>query len=485
MPTTHTSSLNTGEASLDASDRFLTYSAVQALLDRVVKLGTGGGSTDMWIRSRATGNIRWARNRITTAGDTTDHEIWITRIVRGARGDAITNRTDDDSLRFCIQRAEAAAGREETSEYRLKSRRSERYDVANLWSDETANLNAERRAEVQQELVGSAISSQLLSAGYIEVSAGGNGYINTEGLFAYAPVTRAEYSVTVRNPKGTGSGWAGMDHLNWRNIDAKTISQRALEKCQQSIDPVAIEPGRYTTVLEPQAVAELVRPMIASFTDRVNAENGMGPWARPLASGRSRFLDHQQMRAKGDDRPLTKISMKVLDERVTIRTDPVDPEMPLIPFWWDGGPIRATKWIDAGVLRSLQYNRGYALEKLNRPDPLYNTQAFRMDGGTMPIPEMIANVRRGLLVTRFVNVRVIHDVSLLCTGQTSDGLWLIENGKVTKAVKNFRFRESPLFAFNNLIALGEPVRVLNPKVPAMVPPALVRDFSMNSLSDAV
>jgi predicted Zn-dependent protease len=97
---------------------------------------------------------------------------------------------------------------------------------------------------------------------------------------------------------------------------------------------------------------------------------------------------------------------------------------------------------------------------------------------------MIKGTERGLLVTRLVNVHVIDFDSLLSTGTTSDGLWLIEQGQVTKAVKNFRFRDSPLFAFNNLEAIGTPVDVLM-DTPTMVPPVKVRDFSMTSLNDAV
>ena len=136
------------------------------------------------------------------------------------------------------------------------------------------------------------------------------------------------------------------------------------------------------------------------------------------------------------------------------------------------------------MLRQLSYDRGYANQQLNKPDPLHNSQAYRMSGGNTSIEEMIARTERGLLVTRLTNVRLVDQNSLLCTGTTSDGVWLIERGEITRPVKNFRFRESPLFAFNSLEALGEPVRVLQ-WMPTIVPPALVHDFSMTSLADAV
>src|SRR5690606_41558460 len=141
-------------------------------------------------------------------------------------------------------------------------------------------------------------------------------------------------------------------------------------------------------------------------------------------------------------------------------------------------------WIENGVLRELAYPRGYANQVLNKPDPLLNSYSFRMSGGDMTIEEMIARTERGLLVTRLANVRVVDYNSLLCTGTTADGLWLIERGEITKPVKNFRFRESPLYVFNSLEALGTPVRVLQ-QMPTIVPPAMVHDFSMPSPADAV
>src|SRR5690606_20128337 len=170
--------------------------------------------------------------------------------------------------------------------------------------------------------------------------------------------------------------------------------------------------------------------------------------------------------------------------RITISADPSDPEAPFVPFAGDGSPYRPVKWIEDGVLRQLAYPRFYANQVLNKPDPLYNSGSFRMSGGNTSIEEMIARTERGLLVTRLVNVRLVDLNSLLCTGTTADGLWLIERGEITRPVKNFRFRESPLYAFNSLEALGEPVRVLQ-YMPVIVPPALVHDFSMTSLADAV
>jgi predicted Zn-dependent protease len=108
-----------------------------------------------------------------------------------------------------------------------------------------------------------------------------------------------------------------------------------------------------------------------------------------------------------------------------------------------------------------------------------------MNGGTSSVEDMIASTRRGLLVTRFSLIRVVDYSSLLLSGLTRDGLWLIENGKISKAVKNFRFTESPLFALNQVLDLGTPVPVFSPERPAIVHPMAVKDFSFTSLSDAI
>jgi predicted Zn-dependent protease len=480
----------TRPASLFAPDRFLSADACRELLQRLLRMSSGGGDVSIYLRSHWTGNIRWARNEITTAGDTTDHQIQIVRANRGASGWLRINRLDDASLKATLREVEERMRFEAPSDYPNPLRTGETYLETNVWSDATYELDAAMRADLQRQLVEPALAEQLLAAGYLQVSATGNGVVNSAGLFAYMPETRAEYSVTVRNSTGTGSGWAGLDNMDWRKIDPVQLSAIALDKCKRSADPVAVEPGRYDVILEPQAVHGLMLPLIYSLQRRP-AEMGMGPWAdRPQESIRPDLavgpvsLSEMRLGDGGGGGGNSRIGQLVLDPRITISADPSDQEAPFVPFAYDGSPHRQVKWIDNGVLRELAYDRWYALQNLNKPDPLNNSTSYRMSGGSTSVPEMIASTERGLLVTRLVNVRVVENNTLLCTGTTSDGVWLIERGRITRPVKNFRFRESPLYAFNNLEALGTPVRVLG-NMPTIVPPAKVLDFSMTSLADAV
>ena len=475
--------------SLFTPDRFLSEEACQELLERIVRLSPRGWDISLHIYSRWAGNVRWARNEITTAGDSTDPRITVNATHRTQYASFQINRLDDASINSGIAQIKTRMGMMAPSDRPGGLRTAETYLETELWSDATYELDAAQRAAIQQQLVAPAMAEELLSAGYLEVSATGNGVVNSAGLFAYLPETRSQFSVTVRNGTGTGSGWAGVANKDWSKIDAPRLSSIAIDKCKRSADPVAVEPGRYTVIMEPQAVSDLMMPLIYSL-QRIPAEMGMGPWAdRPQQSPRAGLIvgdggAFEESQGQGGGSGNSKIGQLVLDPRITISADPTDPEAPFVPFAGDSTPYRPVKWIEDGVLRQLAYHRGYANQMLNKPDPLNNSNSFRMSGGTTSIEEMIAKTERGLLVTRFTNVRVVDPNSLLCTGTTSDGLWLIERGEITRPVKNFRFRESPLFAFNSLEALGVPQRVLQ-WMPVIVPPALVHDFSMTSLADAV
>jgi predicted Zn-dependent protease len=474
--------------SLLAPDRFLSSEGCRDLLQRIIALGSGGGDTQVSVRSRWTGNVRWSRNQVTSCGDTTQHFITIARYIRGASAMASTNRIDNDSLRDCIRRAETMLRYRSINIDAPPLRRAEKYLETNVWSDATFKMDAALRGDVQQRMSEPAVLAGLLSHGYLETAAIGNGVMNSAGLFAYQPQTRAELSMTVRNAKGTSSGWAGTQSVDWQKIDADMIAARAIEKCKAATDPVAVEPGRYTVILEPQAVADLTAPLVRSFL-RIAAEGGLGPWAEraepPVEATPVLPVDPEAPRAPqaGGGRG-SRLGKRVLDPRISISANPADIDAPFVPFSRDGLPYKSVEWIENGILRNLAYDRQYALRQLNRPDPLGNSGSFRMSGGNTSLQEMIASTGRGFLITRFINVREVIDDSLLCTGNTSDGMWLIEGGKITHAAKNFRFRDSPLFAFNNVMALGVPERVLL-DVNAICPPIKVREFSLTSLADAV
>lgn len=481
------------------ASRFLTEAECEELIKRASSMAVGGGDTALFIESVWSGNIRYARNSISTTGDIRSNKLVGMRDIRGAYAYVTSNQIDDIGLEAAIRRAERTLkfkpetsdrrfrehfvkihtdGRREIPDaewdesglydyqeaYFLLTQEIEEHSRPEIFFDSTYNLKAEQRVEEIQPLLESARQANLMAAGYVQVSAHGRAVMDTWGRSMYYPYTRSQFSVTVRDPEGTGSGWAGVDFSDWTRVDPASLSDIAIDKCLRSRNPVAVEPGRYIAILEPQAVSDIFTPVVQNLS-RSSAERGMGPFA--LSEGQS------------------KIGLKVLDERITLSADPMDPDLGFPPFSGGGAVFHAVNWIENGILKELAYLRPYGIQTLGINSGLPNSGSYRLSGGDVSVDEMIATTRRGLLVTRFHGINVIDEQSLLCSGYTRDGLWLVENGKISKAVKNFRITESPLFIFNSLDSLGEPVRVFRPGAPTTAPPAKVRDFNFSSLSDAI
>jgi len=460
---------------LDDSLRFLSREECATLVERIRGFAQGGGKTEVDVTSWWSGELRWARNRVSLASDRRDISVHVSRTLPAMTGDGnvMTNQLDDVSLTAAVREAERWAHRRQHSRTDIVTSVPDfQYAKPAIWSDTSYGLTTEERGRIARALVDPAEAAGMLSAGYIEVRAQGTASTPAEKPLMYAQQTTGQCSMTVRDPEGRGSGWAGGSSYDWTRIDPEALARRALQKCLASRNPVTIEPGRYTVILEPQAVHELVVFVVAALNDRHAAENQPGPlnagYDTALRLGRS------------------KLGLKVVDERLTISHDPMDPALGVIPFGDDGWgpyPVDAVTWIDHGVLTDLSFGRAYAVRELTDNVPIAPRMAYRMSGGPTSVEEMIATTKRGLLVTRFSGVRPLNEG--LFTGLTRDGLWLIENGKISKAVKNLRFTDSPWFLLNSLEQVGEPVPVFSPDAPAIVPPLKARDFSFTSLIDAI
>jgi predicted Zn-dependent protease len=339
------------------------------------------------------------------------------------------------------------------------------YLPVNGYFESTANLTPEARARAALTALEPARKAgDLQAAGFIIVNANSNALGNSKGLFAYNRSTNANYTLTVRTNDGTGSGWVGAEHPDWSQINFPALAQQAIEKARLSRNPVAIEPGRYTVILEPQAVGDLVQLMGGSLA------------ARTADEGRSAFT-----KQGGGN----KIGEKIVDERVTIFSDPQDPQLLGQPYDGQGFPLSRQVWVDNGILKQLFYSRFWAQKqgKVATGGP----SSIKMTGGTTSVEDMIKSTQRGILVTRLWYLRQVDPRTILYTGLTRDGTFLIENGKISKAVKNFRFNESPLFLLNNLEAIGPAVRLGGTEQggPIVMPALKAKDFNFTSLSDAV
>jgi predicted Zn-dependent protease len=473
--------------------RILSEAECQQLAKRVMQFGQRDKEsyTIVGVRSDWKGYLRWARNRATAMGDVCNTFISLGRNIHGAGNPTVMiNDTDDATLYAAVQRAERLAelSAEQPQTDLIGARPPEAIPSVSLFSNATFNLDQTLRAAAARGVAQAAHQAGMLSAGYLEVGARAQALVDSLGRAHYMAYTTAQYSVTTRDPQGTGSGWAGDSSHDWTAIDAAALSARALEKCLASRHPVTLEPGRYTTILEPQAVSDFVSPMVLYFDRMLNASSPPGPF---------------QKNSQAHGMWLNKLGERVIDPRLTITADPADPVVGF-PSFDVGAPdgrgdafgnlavYHPATWVERGVLTQLGYFRYYGIDHLGVDTGRPNSGSFRMTGGTTSMDEMIATTKRGLVVTRFDRLQLLNVTSLLQRGYTRDGIWLIEDGKISKPVKNFAFTESPLFALNNVEQLGVPQRVFRPSLfdlqlptPAVVPPLKIGDFSFTSLSDAV
>jgi predicted Zn-dependent protease len=325
-----------------------------------------------------------------------------------------------------------------------------------------------------------------MSTGYFEAQAGSTAVATSKGLFAYNRQTESVLTTTARTADATGSGWGGGAHWDASKLDPAGYGRTAVQKAKASVNPSAVEPGRYTVILEPTAVGNLVQLILGAANAR-QADEGRSFFTKPGGGN--------------------KIGMKVMDERVTIVSDPMDEDTASAPFTLDGLPAKRVVWIENGVVKNLAYDRYWAQKQGKEPNASGGGGGFggggggggfgggvpgglKMLGTDKSLEDLIAETERGLLVTRFWYIRPVDPRTVLYTGLTRDGTFLIENGKITRAVKNLRFNESPVFMLNNLEALGSPVRVSaseggGPGLAVVMPPVRVRDFNFSSISDAI
>lgn len=469
--------------------KLLTEADGNRIARQVVDHITREGALQISIVSYWRGELSWARNRALLSSDRRNVIVGIIRMIGKnpeSRISVYTNQIDPASIRGATQFAERLAHERRgvgSSDMPLEKA----YDTwplqgGNVWSESTYNRSPEENLIGVNKHVIAAEENGLMSAGYLESNAM-NIYKYSRDLqhreFAkFDQVSQAQCSATVRSPKGTGSGWAGMSSYDFSRIEEEDIMKAAMDKCIASIDTVRIEPGKYTVILEPQATFDIVKSLWG--IDRASVEERQGEYTLGFDSLLHRFR--------------SKLGLKIVDSRVTISHNPMDPDIGTLATP-TVGPVKS---IENGVLVNLFYDFTYGIKELYEESAVAMRRSFEMDGGKSSMQELVESSERALLVTRFYNVTGIPSAGLL-TGVTRDGLWLIERGRITKAVRNFKFTESPLFALNNLVDLGpqqviwNPVR--NPSViishpensiaSAKVPFIKVRDFSFTSTIDAI
>ena len=416
-----------------------TREQAKTLIDRALSLSKAE-ETFAVLNGADRGNLRFARNTATTAGTSSRYSLAITASFGKKSGTVTTAEFDDANLRQAIANAEEVARLSPDNPEAMPVLGPQTYGTGKAYFDDVANVTADWRASAAATAIELSKQKGVVSAGFVDTSASVQAAGSSKGLFAYDRRTAADYNLTARTADGSGSGWA-----------SKSFNELRL--------------------LEPAALGDLLAFLIFSAD------------ARQADEGRSFFSK------KGGG---NRIGEQVLGEKVNIYSDPSHTLAPTVMFDGGGLPITRTSWVEKGIWKDLNYSRFWA-QKQNR-EPTGGPANLIMEGGNATLPDLIGGTERGVLVTRFWYIRPLDPQTLLFTGLTRDGLFLIEKGKVTRPVKNMRWNESPIVALNNVDGMTPAERTVTGEgfggsdgftFGLVCPAARIREFTFSSASDAI
>jgi predicted Zn-dependent protease len=415
---------------------------------------------------------RFANSSITANLVEQDQEVQITVYYGQKTATATTHQFDDASLKAIVDNVQALARRKpDNPEVMQPVAPPQQYIEVDSALPSAVAFGPAERARMVKASTDITEKKGVLGAGYIPKFHWTDAVANSAGLFAYHRYADASFILTCRTPDQTGSGWAGTTGVkDIANIDAAALTEVAAEKALRSRKPRALEPGNYTVIMEPRPAARYLSLMLGALD------------ARAAEEGRS-FMS-------GKERGQTRLGEKVFGDNFTLRSEIGNPILRQTPVGEGGLAAKDVTWVEKGVVKTLYDSRYWAQHQKRTPTGTGPQMSLVMEGGTATVDEMIRSTKRGLLITFFWYIRPVDQMTLLNTGMTRDGLFLIENGEIVGPVQNFRWNESPAVSFNNITMLGRAIPMHtgeaydNPGT-ALVPPMKIEDFTMTSISPAV
>jgi predicted Zn-dependent protease len=411
------------------------------------------------------GNVRYARNTASTSGSVGQTSMQISSAFGKKLGIVTLNEYDDASIEKGIRASETLANfAPENPEYVPFLGPQTYAPPSKSFFDNTAAITPKFRSDKVAESLQTAKDNKLTAAGVLQNSASFSAMMNSHGLFAYGTSTDASFSITMRTADSQGSGYSTKDYNDVSKLDTLAFTKIAASKATMSIGAKAIEPGKYTVIMEPAAGIVLLEQLYGNLDAR-EADEGRSFLSKP--SGK------------------TKLGDQLVDERINIYSDPSNPDLPTGSWAGDGRPQEKISWIEKGVLKNLTYSRYWAQKMGVKAIP--GPDGIIMDGTDTSLEDLIKGTEKGILITRLWYIRPVDPQTLLFTGLTRDGTFYIENGQIKFPIKNMRFNESPVIMLNNLDALGKPERTVSGESnsSALIPPMRIKEFTFTSLSDAV
>ncbi len=454
------------EPKADLDGAMLSQSECRELFGAVQRAAASLGVSDVeaLLGAHCAALTRFANNTIHQ--NVAEQDRWLSvRVAMDQKtARATTNRFDPDSIRGAVEQALALARSAAPNSDLLPLNENSLISETRRFHSATAAATPEHRGRAVAEAIRIVESAGQTAAGIYSTCQSIEAIYNSRGVSAWHAETMAQFSITAM--AGDSSGWAKASAVSHATIDPVALARGASEKARLSSDPREIAPGRYTVILEPAAVLDLVGQMFGDFS------------ATSVSDSRSFLTD--------------RLGTKLFGDNIHISDDVAHPLQSGVPFDGEGVPRRKLTLVDAGVPRELAYGRSSAhragVEPTGHGFPLPNEVGeaplnIVIAGGSTSIDEMIASTDRGILVTRLWYIREVEPYDKIMTGMTRDGTFLIEDGRVNCGLRNFRFNQGIIELLNNVEALSPAVRATGEEAFDMVVPAMkVRNFNFTEVT---
>ncbi len=457
----------------------LNQDKAQSIFDRIKKFSTAS-EVEVIFSSNNSSLTRFANNTIHQNVAELNEAASIRVAFDGKTARATTNRFDDESLKRAVQSAESIAKVQEPNAdlLPLASPAESRLDAPapNRWFEQTAAITPADRAEAVGKIVSVAKKSGLTTAGIYSSSESAEAIINSKGLAVFHRQTSAEVSITML--ADDSSGWQKSNSPDVRNLDPVRLAEIAAHKTRESHNPQELPPGRYTVILEPAAVLDMVGFMFWDF-------GGMA-----ILDQRS-FLNN-------------RIGTRLFGENITITDDVYHPLQSGPLYDGEGVGRKKITLVEKGVVKRVVHARstaaklstseyagkigeiastGHGLPLPNEIGEIPLNIVFLTSGGEQTVDQMIAGTERGVLVTRLWYIREVDPYEKMLTGMTRDGTFLVEGGKVRHGIRNFRFNQSIIEMLNSVEAMSHAARASGEESFDMVVPAMkVRGFNFTEVT---
>jgi PmbA protein len=439
---------------------------LRRIIDTVLRLAksTGAQETEVHVDEVADALTRFANNAIHQ--NVAEHGVTVSirTVVDSRTARATTNRIDEDSLRAAIEASLSLACSEPKDPRLLPMPGRQRYRSVSRFVKPTASLSAEERAHTVRRACDLAVKKGQVAAGIFSSGQRQSALGNSRGLFAAYRETHSEFSITAQ--EGSATSWAKANSADVRAFDPQKLAARASEKAHLAVNSRELTPGRYTVILEPAAVLDLVGFLFYDFS------------ATALEDKRSCLND--------------RMGKPLFGKNITITDDAYHPLQQGLPFDGEGLPRQKVLLLDRGIPSNLVYSRAAAKSAGKQPTGHgfalpneYGEAPMNLvfTGGDSSVEKMIASTDRGLLVTRLWYIREVDPYEKVMTGMTRDGLFLVEKGRVATAVRNFRFNQSLIEMLKNVELLGPAARATGEEAFEMVVPALkVHNFHFSEVT---